>query len=428
LVEISDRISVELVGLGIELKKVDDIRIQSSFLTPCDTWSFSLSDQDVGAAIETLAPGTLINFRLNGKPVLSGRVDETEIESHSEGNTLTVEGRDMLWRAADATMDPRVKFTGNMTLIDAIGPALSMIGIETIYTGEDLNIALQTGSALPPSTTTVHTCKIKNQSVSIKEICSSHASSLKGKLEINCKPNSPEGVFQFIARVLKRHGLAMWASADGTGVVIGKPDFDQAPGFIVRNSRFTGSNATGISCRRNVADLPSCIVATNRLGGAEESKVPSSVIIFNELTAYDAAGNLLPQLEELKKRYPGAKVLPPNQTLLKSRALYNTAGVAGLTPIILKDTESKTGDQVEAFVRGEMAERQHKALQYRATLPGLTQNGKPWATNTMVSVSDELSGVYEPLWVMSRSFSQSRKGGTHTEVTLIKPYTLQLSE
>jgi len=58
----------------------------------------------------------------------------------------------------------------------------------------------------------------------------------------------------------------------------------------------------------------------------------------------------------------------------------------------------------------------------------LAQDGSftPWAVDTMVDVQDDVGGVYEPLYVLSRTFHKSRSGGTKTDLELIRRYSLDL--
>ncbi len=94
----------------------------------------------------------------------------------------------------------------------------------------------------------------------------------------------------------------------------------------------------------------------------------------------------------------------------------------------LHDDESATTEQLQCFIRRELALRQRRSLTYSVEMPGHTQNGKPWAVDTMVTVDDDYNRIHEDLYVLSRTFSKSRQGGTKTHLELIRPGTLEFAD
>lgn len=94
-------------------------------------------------------------------------------------------------------------------------------------------------------------------------------------------------------------------------------------------------------------------------------------------------------------------------------------------PLFLHDEESKTQEQLENFVRREMAQRLRASLEVHMVVDGhRAPNGAYWATDTMVTLRDDLSGLNEALWIVARTFQKSRHDGTTTELQLIRPYSL----
>jgi prophage tail gpP-like protein len=61
------------------------------------------------------------------------------------------------------------------------------------------------------------------------------------------------------------------------------------------------------------------------------------------------------------------------------------------------------------------------------TVYGHTQDGHPFAVDTLIDVDDDVLGLHEPMWVMERTYTKSRSAGTTTTLTLIRRYTLDLS-
>ena len=95
--------------------------------------------------------------------------------------------------------------------------------------------------------------------------------------------------------------------------------------------------------------------------------------------------------------------------------------------MIIKDDESKTLAQLQAHARRKLSVFQRKYFAVTYTVKGHTYAGKyPYAVNTNIDVDDDHRGIHETLWCIGRTFMKSRDGGTQTELSLIRPYTLEL--
>jgi prophage tail gpP-like protein len=219
--------------------------------------------------------------------------------------------------------------------------------------------------------------------------------------------------------MLKRFGLRMWAAADGSGVIIDHANFSQAPVQTLDGTQVESAELT-----IDWEAQPSCIIAEG-LGAMDAAldRRPMTVVMVNELTGTDPQGNILPDIQTIISTFPGVTVLPLRPQLFPARADFYASQVT--RPMFVKDDQARTVDQLSYFVRREMANRQNKAFHLRYTVPGATYQGKPWAINSIVQVSDPNLELDLPLWVMEREFECSRDG-SRTHLTLIRPYTLAL--
>jgi hypothetical protein len=100
--------------------------------------------------------------------------------------------------------------------------------------------------------------------------------------------------------------------------------------------------------------------------------------------------------------------------------------------LYLHDEESHTLEQLEYFVRREMSLRLRKVMVGKYHVEGHAVPDKTGqlgiiATDTIYTVTDEVSLVDEAMWCLSRTFSQTRGAqGTQTEFELVRPYSINL--
>ena len=73
-----------------------------------------------------------------------------------------------------------------------------------------------------------------------------------------------------------------------------------------------------------------------------------------------------------------------------------------------------------------MAEHQSKYFEYTLTVPGFSQNGIRYATNTVCTLIDDELELNNEYWVKSVSFQQTKTSGKETTLTLIPKYAYQI--
>jgi len=438
-----DTLDVRLPDYGRTIKNWSSYTLNAAFLTPTVGWSFRISEEDTTLVNELLVDGARVELAINDKIQCYGTIDWKEVTGDDSGTTVTIQGRDILGRAVDACMDPAYKFVAGVTITDLVLGLLRPFGITRIYSSDDLNIAVisgfrrgQGGSTQKVSVQVPQRTENDDGTVSLSYTTETgevvHAPGDATRPDLTkialeqAKPHIGEGVAAFIDRTLRRLGYAMWAAADGSGVVVDRPSFNgPTQGSIIRRRSDGGAsnNAKRGGIRTNLASQPSCIVAFGFGGGRDAEKSKLRCIMINELTGLDAAGKPLPEVQNILARYKGARVLPIRSELVPIQRPIGDRLVAA--PFFCKDDEAKNLEQLEGFVRREMANRQKQAVTGDYTMIGHTQDGHPWTVNSLVSVEDEVANFSGQMWVMEKSFAKS-SSGTTTVLKLILPYALQI--
>jgi hypothetical protein len=99
---------------------------------------------------------------------------------------------------------------------------------------------------------------------------------------------------------------------------------------------------------------------------------------------------------------------------------------AFIRALYLKDTESHTLAELQAYARRQLALHMRKSLSAHYTIEGHKLGGQPVAIDTIADVDDDLGGVKIPLWILDRRFSKrAGEEGTKTVIEGIRPGTLQ---
>jgi len=221
----------------------------------------------------------------------------------------------------------------------------------------------------------------------------------------------------------------MWAAADGSGVIVDAPDYVTAP-IHKLTRRFNGQGVNNVEDgfrSINAEVQPSCLLTVGQSSGSDMAKIRLKCIAINELVSVYPDGSISADVQDIIARYPGIKVLPLRKQLIPTtdRVVSRRKPV----PVFLKDDESKSLEQLAAFTRRRLSEKQREYFSVTYTVKGHTYGEQyPYAINTNVEVEDDYLDIYENLWVQSRTFTKSRGGGTKTELQLIRPFTLELGD
>jgi prophage tail gpP-like protein len=419
VLQLRDNRGTQTDGSGPVIAEIQNFReysFQSHFLTPADHFSFTIGDEAISKSIlDGIYIGQQVTLSLNGYVQAGGFIDQVKPKSsRRSGTEVVVEGRGWLAPAVDANVDPTtVRFNATNTLLDVIIACFAPYGFGGI--GQILASDEANGNAI--------TGQIRGTRTSKK------GKSIKSIVAHQLKPYPHEGVFQFASRLTQRFGLWIWASADGANLIVDVPDFTQKAIYtIVHKVGADGAsnNYEDGEIDANAENQPSIIVADGFSGGGEFGRSSMVAIAINELTGLGppsgAVRALKPELAAIMVKYPSATVLPIRQDVGSGVRFPN----APVRAMYLHDDESKTNDELVAFVKRELALRQHRAFTARYTFEGHTLNGVPFYTNSIANVQDDVLRFTGRLWCISRTFLKSRGGGTSTHTEWILPGTLSL--
>ena len=362
-------------------------------------------------------PGAEVQLVIAGLVQSSGYIDSIEKTANRDtGTEWHVEGRDRLAQPADACCDPRLQIKESMTLVEALKLIFGDFGWGTDATISDTNAASTDLAA--------------GQNLRSKRYRSDAKGfgrrALKEYKMHQYRPYAQESVLDFALRVVQRLGFWIWLSSDGKQLILDQPDFAQDPTYkLVRSDSF--SNILSGTVKFSVADQPTHIVADSYTKGGEFSRGRSAAIMSNAaVRVLSLPTGLPPVLEEYVKA--GAKVVH-----LPAAHLNFIPQIAPRVRILyLHDDESQTPEHIESYVRQQMALLQRKSLEVHYEVAGHGQiiNGEfvPWVIDTVVEVDDKLAGLSENLYVLGRTFTKARSGGTHTNLELIRLYTMSFSD
>lgn len=404
-----DTVIFRFADNGVEIKNWIDYSYNQDFLKPTSEWSFTIDDSD-GNLVDTLVGGVGVDLYLNDKIQCAGIIEKvTTSINPGSGTILHVQGRDIMAKVVEGAVNPKLQFPTNTTLQSIIKTVLTPLGISLIDNSDHTNLNVLTGKTYAPDEDQGFNKK------ALKEL----------------KANYGEGSYAFIDKLLKRQGFMMWARADGKGVVISQPNWTNNSGLVIKHTQNPKNTTNNVLFGDKIVDItgqPTMIYCKGFTNGDDAAVVSSDLVMVNELVGLDYDGVPLPEVAAIIAQYQdqGVKILNLRNVLIPLRqSLYQKPIVYGA--IFIKDKEAQDQAQLENFVKRAMANIQVKMFNLHYRVVGHTQNGVPWAVNTLVNVKDEVLDINESYWVLERTFSKSDAGGTYTDLKLIKPYTLDIS-
>lgn len=409
-----EQVVLALPDSRFEVRRFIEYSFNSNFLTPTDGWSFTIAPENISDDLkEALKPGAAVTLTVNDHLQSTGYIDSVDISaSKNAGVEWRIEGRDKMGQIVDACADPTKPFKDGQTLLQAMVTLFAPFG----FSSEQDFINDQAASR------DVKKGALRNKSKR-SDAKGFGRRAIKEYQLHQVKPYMREGVFTFAARIAQRFGLWIWLTPDGKQVVLSKPDFDQDISYALRRNKAGTTNVIDGSVKFDITDQPTVIVASGWSQSGEFSGGAIDAIYSNTIVVIpDEESNSLPADVQTYAR-AGARVLSghPFHTDLrfnvpKHKVLY------------LSDPESQTLEQLENYVRREMALLQRKAVTVNYTVEGHGQDTPdgfiPWTVDTIVRVEDEIADLREDMYVLARTFHKSRSGGTTTHLELIRKNTL----
>lgn len=399
----SQEVSLTLRESGTKVTGWTSYEVASNFLTPADSFHFTLGVDERGlpeGVRQHLKIGVAVRLHVEGRVLIDGYVDAIEVSADRGGGwTYSVRGRDRLGQALDCVADPAFQLKEGGSLAELLKRLFAPLGWST-----DEHFKLDNAAN--------RNAKAGVRGISISK--GKRHKPLKGFVLHQTKPYNHESVFHFASRVAQRHGLWIWASADGETLIVSEPDFEQEPIFSLRRSFDGTGNVVSGTVTRDMTNQPSCIIADSYSGGGEFGKGRCRVHMNNPAFEID-----LDSAVALFEKVPSGPQLLFSATPLKKETMRP------FRPMFLHDEESKTQEQLERYVRREMSllVRQSLAANYQVEGHGQDVGGGfvAWAPDTLVDVFDEPAGLDEAMYVLGVHFSKGRGGGgTTTSLELIR--------
>jgi len=476
LVNKGDLVSVEIGDLTIETWM--EYSIDSDLLTPADAFTLTLAFAGSASArarvreqIEEQSGLTCkiylardANSPTDRSLQMTGIIDRVSIASSRErGSTLTIKGRDKAALLCSSTADPRLTVSEDTSLVEAIRAVVAPYGIEVVteaapsrllMTGAraQLPIAEVTAAyarsigvpaeAVPravsrrlasgrePLDNTLYVIGDNAQALSargglhqtrgLERARRGHGSGMTGSdverlTMTQAKPQVGETVWDFIERHCSRFHSMMWMSADGN-LIIGSPDYDQAPSYTLTRDSWDPS-------RNNIIE-----------GGSEKDfgGQCSEVTVYGRSSGSDATRGRLrarvrPGDAQREALMASAASLPAG-SIERARAESSLSHITVTSnalpegfyrPLVIHDPSVRTEEEAEARAYHELAVQASTArvLEYEVQDHGV--GGLFYAIDTVADVRDDDLGVSGIYYVTQRTFTRSRAQGARTRLRLV---------
>lgn len=422
----------------------------SDFLTPTDGFTFTVGDEQITPDLRSRLKGnTKVQLKLDfqdGSPprtLCTGYAEQPDIDTSRSGSTITVRGRDILGKVCDAGADPfsnTFKFADGQTLGDVLGKVFGLFGISTIFLTDSVNRSIITGIDKSKA-------KLQEQEIQVTRLVdilsdNPHEETTTQTVDVWVDPTAPtdltdlkvkqlkpevgETCYEFAERVAKRFHLHIWAMADGSGVVVSKPEYQAEPIYTFTN-RFDGkgNNIIHSTVTFDGNHAPNVIIAKGFQGGGDFTTTRIKCAMVNEFLGYAVPGQLVPAIQDLLNTYKGLTPETPRDDLIRNYSGYFEQLNLAI-PLFLEDTNSKTLAQLRSAVQRKMSEFQRNALTIRITVQDHHQDHTVYRFNEIASVQDETLGINGNFWISRVTFKQSRGSGTTTDLTLIPINTILL--
>jgi prophage tail gpP-like protein len=452
-----------------------------NFMQPADAWSLHvgadrISDQ-LASQLQNNAVVYLDCTTSTGtvRTIGAGYIDQIKLHNYREGKGGTyyeIRGRTFLAQAIDDGIDPwsnRFDFAEGTTLGQLIGSVFLQYGIDVIYSGTDANVRdIVTGvnPNNPNNTTSTSTIFIPNlaqeayvegfsdvegtgqleegTTSSVTVVTDPSAPPLEQLSLKKCKPEPHETAFSFCETHCKRFHLHIWGVPDATAIVVGVPDFTQAPTYTFTNQYSgEGNNCHDTWVELDSVNMPSAIIAKGWSGGGDFATTTVKCVKVNEFLGYSpgayqdveagGTGNsfIKPSVLTRINRYKTMPILAPTLSLLQWQSNQATTVFGGnggtnfnfndvkSSVIYWTDQTSKTQAELEAAVQRRMSEFMRNAVRVHIKVDGHDQNGAVYRYNTTANVYDEKLKINSIMWIEDVLFRRSREEGTITELTLI---------
>ncbi len=386
---------VELERSHRQLTKfIKNWSIDSAYLTSTDGFSFTCFSEkpeevDGFFGLE-LQP---VRLTVGGAQQVLGRIDISDVGD--DGSAVTFEGRDYLADLVESNVDPAIELKEGMTLADAIFQVAGPVGIQQVEANDDTPLRNVRSGKFKTKTR-------KGRVVSVREL----------KME-ELKVDFGLGSYDFVNRLAARFGVTIQPGDARDLLLLGAPDYDQAPLYkLIRRHSGRGNNIIKARARRDFSSVPTFA----QFSGSQSRAGEESKDLFQTYDIVQAAGDFAPPLRSALEAscYSGRRK-PGNLSPLEIGQLYRL--------LAFRDTDSRNADQLEHAAFRAVGERLKETLVYTATVQGHIDptSGAVWSVDTIATVEDEVTRVFENVWIAQRTLNYSPEGGATTDLVCWRP-------
>lgn len=390
-------------SLGVSFSGPSTFHYHQDFGRHCiSDFSCTIEDNRATAFRAAIQSGAKIQLLLNGRVQMTANI----LQLKSNGSTITFSGKDLLGNLGD--LDCRLRFRKGMSIKAVVEFVFKSVGFPSIaIDGDDAlnSLGILGGSAddSPPP-------KSELGAISVEQI----------------KIKEGVSVTSFLDRFLGRFGLYVWAKADGTGLVIAKPTYNNSNrAKMVRRLDGIGNTVEEGSSSIDIADQPMDFISLGHgKGSGDEDHPRLKCYSVNPLLGTDSNGSVFPSITTLisDPNWKGIQEVKTQSDLAKYRYLFGDNAEMPLRSIIMKDKQANTQKEMVEFNKRKLGEMMATLFTLNYTISGHAQGETPFAVNQMVDVNDEFLDVDGSFWVKSRTFTQSVHDGTKTQLECILPY------
>lgn len=430
----SDYVALRVGGESLDVWT--HYQVDSDLLTPADAFELTVevgarSDQVTQDRFrqyrEQLSPGSTVELyvgdditgeRRDRYLQLTGRIDETVVESTREkGTVIKVRGRDRAAHLVDSSVPVGLVREAGTAFVDLVAAAVEPWDIEVI-TDASASRDVLTGRSLQTSQERLRIEEARAQGVpvsafsraarrraeranrpldeSLGTTASDRArgrtsngmvsSDVRRLTAREAAPRAGETVWQFLDRHARRLGLMLWMSPTGK-LIVGAPHYAQRPLY-----RF-------VRRWQSRSDDPNTMVSAQRTTSNAERF--SEVIVYGRARGHDVERSAI-------------------------RASVLDTGVPFERVLIVHDNALRTNEEAERRAQREIRERiaASDVLDVEMYDHGLGRY--LFAIDTIADLEDEVTGARGRWYVTKRTFSRSREHGTKTSLRLVPSGAIQL--
>lgn len=415
----ADTVTIEFPDLNNASRTIQNwnsYSISHKFQEPCATFTMEIGDERIpDVLIDELRPGLKVVFRINGATQFTGFLDAVDVECTREGGTKAyLEGRDCMGPVVDACADPSIVVTEKSKLNDVLRRFMAPFGFTNFEIDNSDNVAIIQGHFTGK--------RIKSPKGSGGKRRRRSRRRKKKKLDTYglsiLKPKPGEGTYQFLQRLCQREGLYLWAGADGETAYASSPDVYADPEYTLRLTKDGRGNILQSKCRRDWKDQPSVVFAGASAPGGTYPRSKMKRYIVNPYIGFGRDRFATDQVALAIAANPDSvQILTQMQ-----EAQVQTLAPSGIArPCFLTVVDAQQPQHVEFFLRRFLCDKIRKVLVYTATVRGHTHDGGAWAIDSLVTVDDERTRVQENLYIIGKTFTKTRHGGSLTSLEMVRP-------